>query len=90
MNNGSQRSDQREPYNFGRPFDNRRPARLSVLQHMCIEGHRSFDDVVADFKASLVAWALAKFSGNQTKAARYLCIKRSTLVEILARMDGRR
>jgi transcriptional regulator with PAS, ATPase and Fis domain len=80
----------REPYNFGRPFDNRRPARLSILQDTVLDGRKSFDEAREDFVLSIILWALKKNKGNQAAAARQLGILRQTLAEFMARVEGRR
>ena len=80
----------REPYDFGRPFDNRRPARLSILQDAVLDGRKSFDEARDDFVLSIIMWALKKNDGNQAAAARQLDILRQTLAESLARAEGRR
>ena len=82
MNNGTSAEKWRQPYDFGKPFDNRRPAKLGILQESVLDGRKTFEEARHDFIISIVVWALHKHNGNITQAAKHIGMNRTTLSEL--------
>ncbi len=84
MKSRDQRTYTRVPFNFNAPSRG-----LSKSQEACLAGEIDFDTCVENFVWMVVSGVLST-SKSKAEAARRLGIERTTLVEFLARANGRR
>ena len=82
---GSDRAKNRQPYNYSTWRPN------GDLAYQCIDGHKTFAQVVLEFQAELVNAALAKYDGEVgqiRKAAELLGLSPSTFQMLKARIES--
>jgi hypothetical protein len=81
---GSDRAKNRKPYNYSTWRPN------GELAYQCIDGHKTFAQVVLEFQAELAQRAMLHFHGQRgqlKKAAELLGLRVSTLQMFLARAE---